>query len=45
MFNIFYYVFGGTDIYLIGPNVEIYIYTTLCDEYIDLKMVFFLCKR
>lgn len=47
MFNTFYYAFAGTDIYLIGPNIEIYINSTLCDEYIDFKMIIclFLCKR
>jgi len=39
MFNTFYYAFGGTGIYLIGSNIEIYIYATMCDEYIDLKII------
>jgi len=40
MFDTFYYAFAGPGIYLIGPNIEIiYINSTLCDEYIDFKMI------
>lgn len=44
MFNTFYYAFGGTGICLIGLNIEIYIYATLCDEYIGFKLIiYFFC--